>query len=154
MATKTPQRGGSLEYSTNGSAYTVISDIRSFKTPPLTFGDVEITTLDSADGCREYMQGWGDGGTGTLVLYFAKTQFATFYDNIAFGTSSHTGSTRTFWWRAKAKLIGTEATNSRLDFQGHVSAIEWDEMTIDGDGAVTVPISFKVTGKPTFTAGS
>jgi len=135
-----------LYYDADGAdPYTELTDLIECTPPNTTSGDCETTHLSSAGAAREYIAGWIEGGVVPFAGYFAKTQFTQLRTML-------TGRL-TWYFRITLPLLSTETTPSKVECQGHVHSIAFDQVTID-DNAIRCPFEMKVTGLPTFTAGS
>lgn len=127
------------------TTYTDFSDLYAVKSPNQQVGVTDITTLDNTNqtGFKEFMPSWGDGGEAGFNVYLAKAQFTVLLSLLRITAD----------FRVTFPPIGTETTASKMTFNGFITGIDTEEMTID-DNAVRVPITVKVSGKPGFTAGS
>ena len=102
--------------------------------------EVDVTTLDSTGGYREYMQGWRDAGTIAVNGFFdsgnaGQTALRTAFDNGkagAFEVSFADGSKAAFSAFVKKYAIGAAEV----------------------DGAVGFSAQLRVSGAVTFTAGA
>lgn len=146
MATKTHSYTSKISYSSTGSSYTDITDCRLITPPNMEVGDVDTTHLESASAAKEYIAGWLEGGEVPFEIHFHKTQFDTI-------RTIFTGRT-TYYWKITLPLISGESTPSSFVIQGHVKSFGFSEISSDSDDTLRVPITVKVTGLPTFTAGS
>lgn len=143
MATKTHPYSAQLGWLTSGTTYAAFSDVKGIKPPKLSVGKCDTTYLESANGFRERIPGWGDADDATMMVHFAKAQYTTLLSLLRVTAS----------FQVSYPLIGTETTASKLVFAGFVTEIDHNEMTTD-DESIQVPVSFAVTGKTTFTAGA
>jgi hypothetical protein len=145
VATKTHPIGTKLQFDLDGiGSYTDIADVRSVTPPSMTTGVSEVTHLLSPNNTREYVPGLIEGGEASFTIYMTKTQVPTIVSLFRV----------VCFWRILFPLIDAETVNSKWDFKGFITDAGTDEMTIEGEDAVTMPIKIKVTEKPTFTAGS
>lgn len=114
-----------------------VGSLTSISGVELSADTIDVSTLDSADGYREYVAGYVDGGEVSAEGYLSDA-----------GTSEST----------IIGLVGSAEQECEITFPG---GAEW---VFDGivtgfstsagtDDAVTFSITIKVTGKPTFTAG-
>lgn len=147
MATKTKSYGTVLSYSANGSSYTALADIYSITPSTLECGDVKLTHLESTNYTHEYGAGWIEPGTIEFGGYFTKAQFNTLVGLLG-------ATTDNYYWKVTFPLISGESNASTYVERGHLKKVGFDEINIDDDGKITCPFSVKVTGKPTFTAGT
>lgn len=147
MATKTKSYGAVLSYSSNGSSYTALSDLYSITPPTLEAADLKLSTLESTNYTHEYAAGWIEPGECSFAGYFTKAQYSTLIGLLG-------STTDNYYWKVTFALISGETTASTLVLRGHLKTVGFDEINIDDDGKITCPFVVKVTGKPTFTAGT
>jgi hypothetical protein len=148
MATKTKSYGAKLSYVSSGTSYTDLTDIISITLPNLERADVDLTHLESGNNYREYGGGWIEPGTIEFEGYFTKTQFSTLKATLLDGGSDG------YSWKVTFPLISGESTASTLVATGYLKSIGSNAIDSSPDGRITCPFAVKVTGKPTFTAGS
>lgn len=150
MATSTKGYGTQLLRTTStataATQYVAYSDLLSVTPPSLERADVDDSDLDSASQAREYVAGWIEPGEVPFSGRFTKTQYNAILTDFAAGTN--------LYWRVDFPLIDSEAAKSMINFRGHVKAVGFDEANVDDDNLVTCQFAIKVTGLPTFTAGS
>lgn len=151
MATKSHSFKAKLEYSSNGTDYTALTDVKILKPPNMTRGDTDVTYLESTGGWKEFFGSWKDAGEINFTMYFAKAQFATVFSSTIFNNDPGTDP---LYWRINFQPISGETTPSRIVVRGYLKNIDWSEMSTDSDDAVTVPCGIKCSGQPTFTAGT
>lgn len=151
MATKSHSFKGKLEYSTNGTDYTALTDVKILKPPNAAKGDTNVTHLESEEGWLEYFSSWKEPGEINFTMYFAKTQFNTVFGSTIFNTLP---GAENLYWRINLPLLSGETTPSRINARGYLKSIDWSEMSTESDDALTCPCGIKCSGKPTFTAGT
>jgi hypothetical protein len=115
------------------SVYTTITDITAIGGIQGTVGDIEVTNLLSPNVYKEYLPGWGEGGTVSIEANYAKTQF-----NIMYGVLR----TPSAW-----KIIFSDGSN--WVFNGYLNALATDNP--EGDEPVASPFTIKITGKPVYS---
>ena len=112
----------------SGSAIAKITNING---PGMSRDTVDVTSLDSTDGYREFITGLRDGGTLTFDLMFTKTG----YQAMRTDYNSDVAVAYT--------LELPDADNTVITFNGLVTDMP---MTIPLDDKVTVSVTVKVTG--------
>lgn len=115
------------------SSYTNVANVYSIGGPQITVTDIETTILLSSNFFKEFISGFGDGGTVQIEAYQDGAQMATLYGMLRVVQA----------WR----IVFVD--NSKWDFNGRINAIG---SNIEREDAVTMPFGIKVSGKPTFTA--
>jgi hypothetical protein len=144
MATKTHTYGTILSYSSNGSTYTDLADMKDVDAGEAEASNVETTHLSSPNAVREFIAGLINSGELNANFYFTKAQWNS-VNTIFVGRS-------TYYWRLKFPLISGETANSKWEFQGHIQKIGRGKA--DEDGTIMAALVVKITGPTTFTAGS
>ena len=153
MAQKTTNYTTILRYSTNDSSYTDLADLRKVKPGGMELGEVDLTALDSANGYKETMAGWGQGTPATFTVFMTKTQLAALM--VIWNARSAATSTQPYYyWRTVFPLIGAESTNSRHNFTGWLKSVDYDDLEAMKDEAIMVNFTIVKTGRDSFTAGT
>ncbi len=144
MACKVLSKGSKLWYSADGvEPYTQLTGVKSISGPNITRESKEQTSLDSTGGWKEFCTGFKDGGEMSAQLYFNKTARSAM--------DTMLGTDAPYYWRITAPLQTGEATPSKVDFQGHLTALGADYPEND---SIMMPTTVKVTGAVTFTPGA
>ena len=112
-----------------------IALLESISGPSMSADEIDITTHDSEDGFREFIQGLKDPGEVTVEGYFMPTE------------DSHTdlidvyesGDVTDF------KIIFPDASDTEFTFKAFVTEVEIESPL---DDKTTFSASFKLTGKP------
>lgn len=121
--------------------YTDLAQVVRISPPDIGVSAVECTHLDSPNYAREYIPGLIEGGSCSFDLRFDKTEF-----NLLYGLLRITEQ-----WRVVFPDAATEATSSKVEFDGFFTALG---QAVNLDDAVQAMGVIKVTGKPTFTPAS
>jgi hypothetical protein len=136
-------QGTKFYYDLDGTPpYTELADVKSISGPEITVEIKERPKLALTDGYKEYCAGFKDGGEISLTLYFTKAQYALVKDTLF---------AELYYYKVEFPLVDSETTNSILVARGILRKVG---LEIPEDDFITVPVAIKVTGKPTFTAGS
>lgn len=131
-----------------GTTYTAIADLRAISSVSPKRDTVDVTVADSANGYMEFIgKSFRDGGEIKLTVFMHKTQYATLKNE--FDDSASNPS-----FRFSFPTITGETTPSRFTFTGVITELSIPERSTEDSEAWTVEVTIKVTGKPTFTAGS
>lgn len=134
--------GGSVEVSSDGSAYTEIPECRGIPVPTKTQEYPEVTSLDSTNGYREFIAGLKDPGELSFEANYTEAGMTLIegldgvlaYVRVTFPQQpSQTSSGDVFTFRAF--LTATPQAN-------------------DVGAPVTMTIQARVSGARTFTAGT
>ncbi len=141
-----------ISRSTNGgSSYTDLTDCMEISPAELSKTKSKDTSLDNTSRTHTYtFNSWVEPGDAEVTLYFHKTQFNTIL--AAFITPAVGGAA--LFWKITAPVLSSESTPSILVFQGDVTKLKIDKISIDSDDHITRPVTIGASGVPTFTAGS
>ena len=116
-----------------------IAEINSITGPGNTREQIDVTSLDSTGGYREYIGGFRDGGTVTLAMNFTRSTYeamlADFESNVI--------------QNYEICLPDTEVTT--IEFEGLVTELP---LTIKPDDKITADVTIKVSGQPVLNSGS
>ncbi len=120
---------------------TVISDWLNITGPSLSMAPVELTHGSSPDKFREFIAGLRDAGELSVELQFApaSTGHAVFIADFISGTTA----TYTIQW-----VSGAGSTIATFTFSAFVISVE---PSTPHDDKVGLNVTWKITGKPTFT---
>ncbi len=123
---------------------TTIGNLTSLNGVEVTAETIDVTTFDSTDGYREFINGFIDGGEVTAEGYLSD---AATDEVAAAGLVGGASASCTISFPA----VGGSGTASTWSFTGIVTGFGTGA---DVDGAVTFSITIKVSGKPVFSAGT
>ena len=115
-------------------ATVAIADIVSINGPGMARDTVDVTTLSSTGGYREFITGLRDGGTLTFEVLFSKTGYQ------ALKTDFENDSAQAY----SIELPDTD--NTIIGFNGLVTDFP---VTIPLDDKVSVSVTIKITGNIT-----
>src|SRR5512137_1826867 len=68
---------GTKFYRWSGSAWVALSEVNSITGPSMTRDFIDVTSLDSTGGFREFITGFRDAGTLTLAMNFTHETYTT-----------------------------------------------------------------------------
>jgi predicted secreted protein len=117
---------GTLFRRWSGTAWVNIAEVNSIDGPNKTRNTIDVTSLDSTDGYKEFIAGFKDGGTVNLTMNFSRST----YD-----------------------LMNTdyEADNTSFEFTALVVELG---LSIPTDDKITSPVSLKISGPVVTESGS
>lgn len=118
----------------SGSAWVPIANINSISGPSASRETVDITTLDSAEGYREFIGSLRDGGVVSLQMNFVQATYEQMKNDFESDT------------RQQYQIVLPDATNTSLSFYGLVTELPLD---IPLDDKITCDVSIKVSGQTT-----
>lgn len=120
-------------------AFTDVAEITKLTPPNLSRDAIEVTHLLSANGYREFIAGWRDGGE---VSYEGNWLPLDGTQDYTTGLHSSFNTDTVHNWRVVIPTV------VRIDFSGFVTAHEPD-LPLEDRGTISGKI--KITGKPTVT---
>lgn len=131
--------GTQLKLGNGASAevFTAIAEINSINGPQNDTQEIEVTSLDSTDGWREYILGFKDGGVLDFEMNFT---YAGYSDLFALWEDREA---RNF------KLVLPDTGNTTFDFAALVKSCP---VQVPFDDKITANIQLRITGPVTLTA--
>lgn len=128
---------------TSDESFTPVAELISATLPGLTKDTIDVTHASSPDKFREFRAGLRDGGEVTLELNFTQSDYAIF--NALFASDDDESN---YQITIPDHNFSTKPT---IVFEAICTGLTSDIVT---EGKVTASVTFKVSGKPTFTQGS
>lgn len=120
----------------SGASVGTIANITNVEIPGMEVNNIDISTMGSPDGWKEFVAGMKDAGEITLGLLYEASQ----HDTI----QSALGGAPEDW-------TITLPDTSTFVCPGYISRLG---ITIPMDDGITQDATIKLTGKPSFTAAS
>jgi predicted secreted protein len=109
-----------------------LAEVNSITGPTMTRDFIDVTSLDSTGGYREFIAGFRDAGTISLSMNFTATTYAIikadFEDPLSHGYT----------------IILGDTASTQFDFEGLVTECP---LTIPTDDKITADVTIKITGK-------
>ena len=136
----------SVDTGTSGSPiWTQIANLTTIGEIGLESDEIDVTTLDSADDFKEYIGGAKDGGTidleGNIVTDAGLTQLYTLAN-----------SREVKKFKVEYPTKPGETTPASWTITGYIASCKDGEKTVDG--LLTFSAGIRVSGAPTFAAGT
>jgi predicted secreted protein len=123
----------------SGTNWVNMAEINSITGPGVTREQIDVTSLDSTGGWREYIGGFRDGGTVALAMNFTRSTYEVMFTDFESNLSQN----------YEILLPDLEATS--IEFMGIVTECP---LTISPDDKITADVTIKVTGQPVINSGS
>ena len=123
----------------SGTTWANMAEINSITGPGVTREQIDVTSLDSTGGWREYIGGFRDGGTVALAMNFTRSTYEIMFTDFESNLSQN----------YEILLPDLEATS--IEFMGIVTECP---LTISPDDKITADVTIKVTGQPVINSGS
>lgn len=123
----------------DGSAWAKLAEINSISGPSMTRDFIDVTSLDSTGGFREFITGFRDGGTVSLTMNFTRTS----YDKMLLDFEDDDPH--------YYEIVLPDDVNTSFEFCGFVTELP---LEIPTDDKITANVTIKVSGKVTVNSGS
>ena len=123
----------------DGTDWVNIAEVNSITGPGKSRDTIDVTTLDSTGGYREFIGGFRDGGTVTLPMNFTRST----YDLM--NTDFESDDLQNY----EIFLPDTEGTS--FEFEALVTELG---LAIPADDKITADVTLKVSGSITVNSGS
>jgi len=120
-------------------SWSSLGEVRNISGPGMSRETIDVTSLNSTGGYREFITGFRDGGEVTLGMLMTNAA----YDKLMTDFESDTV--------VDYKIVLPDDDESTFSFSGLVTNIP---LNIQPDDAVMVDVTIKVTGATDFYAGS
>lgn len=145
MACKLTSKGTKLYYDSDGTPpYTQLSAVASLTGPTVTRSFEEQTELDSTGDWEEFCKSFRNGGQLVAQLYSKRSVLTILYNTIEPATTA-------YYWKVLFPLESGDSVESSLIFQAWIESIG---LEVPDKGNIMTPLTLKVTGSVTYTAGS
>lgn len=119
--------------------WVAIAEVNSISGPTMTKDFIDVTSLDSTGGYRDFISGFRDGGTISLVMNFTYDNYLIMLDDF----NALAGSDE-FDYEINIDDTGEAATRSTFYFRGIVTECP---VEIPTDDKITNNVTIKVKGK-------
>ena len=126
-------------WNTGTGAWVNIAEINTITGPGMTRDTIDVTSLDSIGGYREFIGGFRDGGTIALAMNFTRAE----YEQMK--TDFESDVLQSY------EIVLPDAENTTLEFVGLVTEAP---LTIPPDDKITADITIKISGAVTLNSGS
>lgn len=139
MASNAISGVGTKFYRWDGSTWVAVAEITTINGPGKSKETIEVTSLDSTEGYREFISSFRDGGTVDLSMNFTRDGYDLMNTEYEKDTSGNFQI-----------VLPDEGVNTSLEFVGIVQELP---LAISIDSPITLDVTIKVTGKVTVTDG-
>lgn len=131
--------GSTLEREDDASSgvYDAIAEVNSIGGPGMTRDFIDVTSLDSSGGYREFISGFRDGGTLTFEMNFTIANYGQM--KVDFDSDDS----------INYQLVLGDATATTLNFTAFVTDLP---LNIVPDDKVTCSVTLKITGEVSLTS--
>jgi len=120
----------------SNESFSDIAEINSITGPNLSRDTIDVTSLDSTGGYREFIAGFRDGGELTLSMNFAPSGYFDLKDDFEVEVTHN------------YRIVMGNAAQTTFDITGLITALG---VAIPLDDKVTCDVTIKITGEVTLT---
>jgi predicted secreted protein len=138
MASNAVAGVGTVFYRWSGSGWVSMAEINSITGPGMTREQIDVTSLDSTGGYREFIGGFRDGGTVQLSMNFTRATFEIMLADFEDDTNQN------------YEIVLPDTENTTIEFEGLVTECP---LTISPDDKVTADVTIKVSGQVVINSG-
>ena len=117
--------------------FTAIAEINSVDGPNKTRDTIDVTSLDSTGGYREFIPGFRDGGEVTLDMNWTRNGYETMNTDFESDDS------------VNYQIVMTDTGATTYDFAAYVTALG---SAIPTDDKITASVTLKITGQITMSS--
>lgn len=125
------------ENDSSSGVYTAVAEVNSISGPGMTRDFIDVTSLDSTGGYREFIGGFRDGGQVTLNMNFTRDG----YEQMRLDFTSDDS--------VNYQIVLPDTGATTLGFAAFVTDLP---LSISPDDKITVDVTLKVTGEVTLTS--
>ena len=123
----------------SGGEWIEISEIKNINGPGMSKATIDVTSLSSTGGYREFIGGFKDGGSISMTMLFRRDTYeimkADFEDSDL----------------QNYEIILPDTEETTIEFEGLVTELG---LAIPTDDAITSDVSIKISGEPVMNSGS
>ena len=122
---------------TPGTGWVDIAEVNSITGPSMSRDTIDVTSLDSVGGYREFITGFRNAGTITLAMNFTNVTYALMKTDFESDTAQN------------YDLLLPDLTS--LEFEGLVTELP---LTVPADDKITVDVTIQISGQVNLESGS
>jgi len=122
----------------SGSAWVPQAEINSITGPGMSRDTIDVTSLDSTAGYREFITGFRNAGTVTLSMNFTRTTYEQMKNDFEDDGAQN------------YQIDLPDDENTSLDFIGLVTELP---LTIPPDDKITVDVTIQISGEVAISSG-
>jgi predicted secreted protein len=123
----------------DGANWDNIAEINSITGPGMSRDTIDVTSLDTSGGYREFIAGFRNPGTVTLAMNFTRST----YDAMKADFESDL--------RQNYEILLPDAEGTSLEFEGLVTELP---LSIPTDDKITADVTIQVSGQVIVNSGS
>jgi predicted secreted protein len=121
------------------AAWVALSEIISITGPGMTRDTIDVTSLSSTGGYREFIAGFRNPGTVALTMNFTRANYELFKTHFESNTVQN------------YRIVLPDAENTSVEFMGLVTELP---LTIPADDKVTCDVTIQLSGPIDMDSGA
>jgi len=126
-------------WNSSTGVWETIAEINNITGPGMTRDTIDVTSLDSTGGYREFITGFRNPGTITLNMNFTRSVLDTMKADFESDTAQN------------YEIVLPDPETTTLEFEGLVTEIP---LTIPPDDKITLDVTIQISGEVTLNSGS
>ncbi len=115
----------------NGAAWADMAEVNSITGPGMSRDTIDVTSLSSTGGYREFITGFRNPGTVQLTMNFTRASYELFKTDFESNTLGN------------YRIVLPDAENTCVEFEGLVTELP---LTIPADDKITVDVTIQISG--------
>lgn len=123
----------------SGTAWADIAEVKSISGPGMSRETIDVTSLDSGDGYREFIGSFRDAGTLNLSMNYTPAGYALMK------TDFESSDLQNY------EILLPDTENTSLEFEGLVTELP---LNITTDDVITMDVVIKISGSVEKDSGS
>ncbi len=123
----------------NGSSFDDVAEINSITGPGMSRDVIDVTSLDSIGGYREFITGFRNSGTVALAMNFTRVTYEMMLTDFESDTV------------VSYEIVFPDADNTTIEFDGLVTELP---LTIPADDKVTADVTIQISGPIDMNSGA
>ena len=116
-----------------------IAEINSITGPGMSRDTIDVTSLDSTGGYREFITGFRNAGTITLAMNFTRDTYETMLNDFESNVLQN------------YEIYLPDVEHTSLEFQGLVTELP---LSIPADDKITADVTIQISGQVIINSGS
>jgi predicted secreted protein len=139
MASTAVSGVGTLFRRWDSSEWQNIAEINTVTGPGRSRDTIDVTSLQSTGGYREFIAGFRDAGTVALAMNFTRDTYELMNDDFEVDTLQN------------YEIVLPDPENTTIEFVGFVTELG---LAIPTDDKITSDVTIKISGKPVINSGA
>ena len=123
----------------DSGAWAEIAEIKNISGPTKSKGTIDVTSLSSTGGYREFIGGFKDAGSITLSMIFRRDTYEIM------NTDFESSGLRNY------EIIFPDDEDTTIEFEAEVTELG---LAVSADEAILSDVTLKVSGQPVINSGS